>query len=197
MTPKKFNTILSLAFLAVVALIFLGLYYGKVLVKNASQGIIDTKLAILKTTETESIYLKNKALYLENETTANKLSKLVPNNKEEVIALELLNNYARESGLAISSITLPGSTLDPNIKSKNKIDISQATPIKDLKGVYAIPIEVNVVRTDSSNIPTSQLLQFVEAIEKSPRSMRINSLTFDPTNNEINLNLSLFVKDSK
>jgi hypothetical protein len=197
MTPRKFNNILLIAFVAVVALVILGLYFGRILVKNASQGIIDTKLEILKTTETEAIYLKNKALYLENESTANKLAKLVPNNKDEVIALELLNNYARESGLALSSITLPGSTLDPNIKSKNKIDISQATPIKDLKGVYDIPIEVIVVRTDGSNIPTGQLLQLVEAIEKSPRSMRINSLSFDPTNNEININISLFVKDAK
>lgn len=197
MTPKKFNKILIFILIIVIILIFTSLYFGRIAISNSSQKIINTKLTMLQSSETESVYIKNKNLYLQNEETANKLSKLVPDSKDEVVALELLNNYASQAGLALSSITLPGSTLDPNIKSKNKIDISQALPMKDLKGVYEIPIDVNIIRKDGSNIPTSQLLNLVESIEKSARTMRINSLTFDPSNNEINLNISLFVKDSK
>lgn len=195
MTTKKLHYIL------VGALVFVGLaigtflFLGKNFMETSSENVINAKLEIVKAEKKESTYIKNKKIYLENEDTAQKLAKLVPNDKQEVPALESIYAYARDASLNVVSVVFPGSNLDPNIKSKIKVDISQAVPIEGLKKVYEIPLEVTVVSPNNSAIPTGQLINFIESVERSPRSMKITSITYDPTSNDVKLKISLFVKE--
>ncbi|HPR09980.1 MAG TPA: hypothetical protein PLJ04_00185 [Candidatus Saccharibacteria bacterium] len=194
MNPKKMYYLLVAAL--VVTLLAIGgvLYLGRGVMLAASEKVIDAKLNIIKAEKTEETYLKNKQIYLANSATAEKLNYLVPTGKEQAAAVETIYSFANNANLTITSVVFPGSSLDPTVKQKTKVDISQATPVKDLKGVYEIPIEVSISGGGKNSISTNQILNLIESIEASPRNMRITAITYDSTSGEIRLNISLFVK---
>ena len=194
MTPKKAHYLLI--GMLVLTLIIIGtvLYFGRKSLTATSQKVIDAKLNIVMAEKEEETYIKNKQIYLKNEAVADKLNVLVPNEKEQALAVETIYSFAGSAGLTITSVVFPGSNLDPSVKSKTKIDISQAVPVKDLKDVYEIPVEVSIKGNKQSGISTNQLLQFIESIESSPRNMRITAITYDTVSSEIRLSMSLYVK---
>ena len=126
--------------------------------------------------------------------TATTLNDFIPTDKEQDLVVAQLNSFASQSQLTITTISFPNSTLDPNSKQKVKTDISQASPVKGLNGVYEIPIVVTVADTTSETVSTDNLLKLLDLIETSPRNMRITSISYDAESNEIQLNITLFVK---
>jgi hypothetical protein len=194
MTPKKAHYLLLAALIGTILLIGVVLYFGRQALAGASQKVIDAKLEIVKAEKAEETYIRNKQIYLDNEVVAGKLNVLVPNEKEQALAVESIYAYAGKAGLTVGSIEFPSSNLDPSVKSKTKIDISQATPVKGLNGVYEIPIDISIAGQGQNSIATNQLLTFIEAIESSPRNMRITSITYDATSSTVKLSVSLYVK---
>lgn len=197
MTAKKIYYILIASLILVVLLIGLTVYFGFSIMKKESQKIIDAKLNIAKAQKTESIYSSNKDLYMSNQALANKINDFLPSDKEQDLIVAQLNSFANQAQLTISTISFPSSTLDPNSKQKVKSDISQATPVSGLKGVYEIPIVVTVSNTSEESIKTDNLLTLLDQIESSPRNMRITSISYDSGSNEIQLNISIFVKKAE
>lgn len=194
MTPKKAHYLLIGLLLLTLVVISTVFYFGRKSLTSTSQKVIDARLNIVKAEKEEETYIKNKQIYLKNEAVANKLNVLIPNEKEQALAVETIYSFASNAGLSITSVVFPGSNLDPSVKSKTKIDISQAVPVKDLKDVYEIPVEVSIKGNKQSGISTNQLLQFIESIESSPRNMRITAITYDTVSSEIRLSISLYVK---
>ena len=194
MTTKKAHYLIVASVAILVLLLFATLYFGFSVMKKESQKIIEAKLNIAKAQKTESIYGSNKELYIKNQDLAQKINDFIPTEKEQDLVVAQLNSFANQSQLTISTISFPNSTLDPNSKQKVKTDISQATPVKGLSGVYEIPIVVTVADTNSETINTDNLLKLLDLIESSPRNMRITSISYDAESNEIQLNITLFVK---
>lgn len=194
MTTKKAHYLIVASVITLVLLLFATLYFGISVMKKESQKIIDAKLNIAKAQKTESIYSSNKDLYLKNQDLALKINDFIPTEKEQDLIVAQLNSFANQSQLTISTISFPNSTLDPNSKQKVKTDISQATPVKGLNGVYEIPIVVTVADTSSETVNTDNLLKLLDLIESSPRNMRITSISYDAESNEIQLNITIFVK---
>ncbi len=194
MTPKKAHYLFIGLLILTLVVIGTVLYYGRKSLTTTSQKVIDAKLNIVKAEKEEETYIKNKQIYTKNETVAEKLNVLIPNEKEQALAVETIYSFAGNAGLTITSVVFPGSNLDPSVKSKTKIDISQAVPVKDLKDVYEIPVEVSIKGNKQSGISTNQLLQFIESVESSPRNMRITAITYDTVSSEIRLSISLYVK---
>lgn len=195
MTPKRMHFVLIAGLILCVFAIGGVVYLGRKTMATYSNKVIEAKLNIIKAEKTEETYIRNKQIYLDNKETAEKLNVLVPNEKEQALAVDTIYTFANSADLTITSVVFPGSNLDPSVKAKTKIDISQATPVKDLNGVYEIPIEVSIVGPAGSRaISTNQLLSFIESIESSPRNMRITAITYDTSSGEVKLNVSLFVK---
>ncbi|MBP9820556.1 hypothetical protein KBC85_00240 [Candidatus Saccharibacteria bacterium] len=194
MTTKKAHYLIVASVISLVLILFAILYFGISVMKKESQKIIDAKLNIAKAQKTESIYSSNKDLYLKNQDLAQKINDFIPTEKEQDLIVAQLNSFANQSQLTISTISFPNSTLDPNSKQKVKTDISQATPVKGLNGVYEIPIVVTVADTSSETVNTDNLLKLLDLIESSPRNMRITSISYDAESNEIQLNITIFVK---
>ena len=194
MTPKKAHYLFIGLLILTLVVIGTVLYYGRKSLTTTSQKVIDAKLNIVKAEKEEETYIKNKQIYTKNETVAEKLNVLIPNEKEQALAVETIYSFAGNAGLTITSVVFPGSNLDPSVKSKTKIDISQAVPVKDLKDVYENPVEVSIKGNKQSGISTNQLLQFIESVESSPRNMRITAITYDTVSSEIRLSISLYVK---
>lgn len=194
MTTKKFHHLLMASIILLILLIGLVVYFGRNIMISSSDKVVNAKLEIIRTQKAEDTYIKNKNIYLQNEDLANKLNQLVPTDKEEVSAIESIYAFAEEANINVPAITFPGSNLDPNIKSKNKVDISQATPLKGLNNVYYVPIEVTLRPKSGENIAANDLLQLIESIESSPRNMRITAITYDSSGDDVKLNIWLFVK---
>lgn len=194
MTPKKTHYALLALLVVTLAAIVATFYFGRQMLVKTSQKVVDAKLHIITANKEEDTYLSNRQILQENEYIANKLSTLIPDEKEQALAVETLTTYARNAGLPVTSIVFPGSSLDPSLKTKTKLDISQATPVKDLTNVYEIPTELGIKLNGEYLISTDQLLSVVESIESSPRNMRITSITFNTKNSEIKLSISLYVK---
>jgi hypothetical protein len=194
MTPKKANLLLSIMLIITIIIIGIAIYGGKRALANSSQKVVNAKLEVIKAEKKENTYLKNRQIYLDNEKLAGKINALIPNEKEQAIVVESIYSFANEAGLPINSITFPGSNLDPSAKTKTKIDISQATPVKDLQNVFEIPIEITIKGGSKNSIATDNLLRFIESIESSPRNMRITDISYDVESSEVKISLSLFVK---
>ena len=194
MTTKKAHYLIVASVIMLVLILFATLYFGISVMKKQSQKIIDAKLNIAKAQKTETIYSSNKELYLNNQELAQKINDFIPTEKEQDLIVAQLNSFTNQSQLTISTISFPNSTLDPNSKQKVKTDISQATPVKGLNGVYEIPIVVTVTDTNSETVNTDNLLNLLDLIESSPRNMRITSISYDAESNEIQLNITIFVK---
>ena len=194
MTTKKAHYLIVAPVIMLVLILFATLYFGISVMKKQSQKIIDAKLNIAKAQKTETIYSSNKELYLNNQELAQKINDFIPTEKEQDLIVAQLNSFTNQSQLTISTISFPNSTLDPNSKQKVKTDISQATPVKGLNGVYEIPIVVTVTDTNSETVNTDNLLNLLDLIESSPRNMRITSISYDAESNEIQLNITIFVK---
>jgi len=194
MTTKKAHYLIVASVISLVLILFAILYFGISIMKKESQKIIEAKLNIAKAQKTESIYSSNKDLYLNNQDLAQKINDFIPTEKEQDLIVAQLNSFANQSQLTLSTISFPNSTLDPNSKQKVKTDISQATPVKGLNGVYEIPIVATVEDTNSETVNTDNLLKLLDLIESSPRNMRITSISYDAESNEIQLNITLFIK---
>ena len=194
MTTKNAHYLIVASVIMLVLILFATLYFGISVMKKQSQKIIDAKLNIAKAQKTETIYSSNKELYLNNQELAQKINDFIPTEKEQDLIVAQLNSFTNQSQLTISTISFPNSTLDPNSKQKVKTDISQATPVKGLNGVYEIPIVVTVTDTNSETVNTDNLLNLLDLIESSPRNMRITSISYDAESNEIQLNITIFVK---
>ena len=194
MTTKKAHYLIVASVISLVLILFAILYFGISIMKKESQKIIEAKLNIAKAQKTESIYSSNKDLYLKNQDLAQKINDFIPTEKEQDLIVAQLNSFANQSQLTLSTISFPNSTLDPNSKQKVKTDISQATPVKGLNGVYEIPIVATVEDTNSETVNTDNLLKLLDLIESSPRNMRITSISYDAESNEIQLNITLFIK---
>ncbi len=194
MTTKKAHYLIVASVISLVLILFAILYFGISIMKKESQKIIEAKLNIAKAQKTESIYSSNKELYLNNQDLAQKINDFIPTEKEQDLIVAQLNSFANQSQLTLSTISFPNSTLDPNSKQKVKTDISQATPVKGLNGVYEIPIVATVEDTNSETVNTDNLLKLLDLIESSPRNMRITSISYDAESNEIQLNITLFIK---
>lgn len=194
MTTKRVHYLLISLLILLFIVLLATLHFGISTMKKQSQKIIDAKLNIAKAQKTESIYSSNKELYLSNQDLAQKINDFIPTDKEQDLIVAQLNSYASQSQLTISAVSFPNSTLDPSIKQKVRTDISQATPVNGLTGVYEIPIVVTVSNTNPETINTDNLLKLLDLIESSPRNMRITSISYDAKSNEIQLNITLFVK---
>lgn len=100
----------------------------------------------------------------------NELAKevLPPEKIQSNLLGEVLAN-AEDAGIFLSSIAFSGS-----IDEKNP-QLSQTVELKDVPGVRALQFTV-----DMSSISYSQLLDFLENLEKNRRKMQVESLTITP-----------------
>lgn len=135
-----------------------------------------------------------------------KISKaIVPQEKDQARTVREIVAIADETGVPLSSITFPESTLGASKNSKSKKSSkttsdpskTQLTPVPDTKGLYALDI---TIQSDSNSpIAYNRLLLFLEKLEQNRRTAHVTNISVQPYKDNRSLvtftiNLNVYIK---
>jgi len=125
---------------------------------------------------------------------------IVPQNKDQAEAVREIVNIASESGITLTSITFPSSTLGDATTgaSSGKLSLSQLTPVPKIPGVYSLPINVQDSSV-SGAVSYPSFYNFLTMLEQNRLTSQVTSLdiTPDSTNNGLitfNLTINEYIK---
>lgn len=131
-----------------------------------------------KAVEEQRAAFKQNSIDLKKYAELNKIAQaVVPQDKDQSqTVLEIIKN-AQDSGITnLSSITFPASTLGD--KTAKAGAPTQLMPIKDVPGVYALPITVS--QESSSAVPYARFLEFLNKLEYNRRTAQVNTINIQP-----------------
>ncbi len=142
---------------------------------------------------------------------------VVPQDKDQAKAVLEIIQIAKQSNIAIKSITFPSSNLGakaaPTTNSSDSSDkssssstpppppISQAKPVDGIKGVYSL--EMNIVPdSDNGNVVSYyQFLDFLQRLENNRRTAQVTQIRITPKTSDkqssiitFTLTINIFVK---
>ena len=132
---------------------------------------------------------KDVAKYQSLETIA---KTIVPQDKDQAEAVREITNLAAQSGITLSSITLPASTLgtsaptSPSSSSSSssvsatspKTDLTQLIPVKGIPGVYSL--QITVATNSDSPVPYSSFIEFLGRLEQNRRTSQVSTISLQP-----------------
>lgn len=215
MTTKKAHYgLLGLLILIIIA-IGLAMYFSRVFLKTNSDKLVNAKLELYKIDETEYIYRKNQAILQENKETADILSSVLPQEKDQAKAVREITQIAGANGLSVKSIKFPGSdlvitnkpatttqpqgsTTTPAPAAPAGPTISQAKPVSGLSNVLGIAVEIELTSSRAgAQISTDQVLSFLQQVENNRRNIRVTSINFGSSVDEgktLKIDTILFIK---
>jgi hypothetical protein len=216
MNAKKLFFIFSASVVLLGLLMIFSVYVSKNMLAKKSQDLIAAKLDKDFTEEKERVYVKAQKdldTYKDLEST---LAKIIPKDKDQARAVRELYKISEESNVAISSIEFPASTLGvkkPAAKANNNASaasntakpstnagITQAEDIAGLPGVKGIEVTIEVGSTLESYEFTgySNMIRFLEGVEKNRRNMQIKQVSVTPDEEtgqvKFKVVLTIFVK---
>lgn len=195
MTAKR----LHLTLIVVIILLFGGLI-GSAYAINSALIAKSTKLTALKA--------KSKALALENLSLQkakkdikkyaglNSIAKvIVPEDKDQALAVREIVNIAARNGVRLSAINFPSSTLGqapagvagaaagaaaakPIPVNSKTTALSQLIPVKSIPGIYQLSI--TVIGDSNNPVRYSEFTNFLKALENNRRTAQVNSITLAP-----------------
>lgn len=207
MNSKRFHLVL----IGIIGLLFVGLIAGAYGI-NQLMAARATKLSVLKAKdialgeEQQSIIQAQKDIktYANLQKTA---QAIVPEDKDQAEAVREIVNIAASNKISLASINFPASTLGaglpatpgaaatpkPAAGANTKAALSQLTPVKNIPGVYQLPITV----TGDSNNPVSynQLINFLQALEHNRRTSQVSTINIQPNANSTYLNFVLTINE--
>ena len=180
-------------------------FLGDQLLHKQSTKLADIKLqnAVIESQQTALTKAKKDIVAY---TNLNETAKqIVPQDKDQARAVREIISIAKESGVSVSGITFPASTLgqaqpkpatdaaqgtsgDSATTTPQAPAISQVKPVDGIPGVYQLEISVN---TDlKKSVSYSQLIDFLSKLEQNRRTAQITNLSIQP--NAQNRNLLTF-----
>lgn len=132
---------------------------------------------------------KDVAKYQSLETIA---KTIVPQDKDQAEAVREITNLAAQSGITLSSITLPSSTLgtsaptSPSSSSSSssvsatssKTDLTQLIPVKGIPGVYSL--QITVATNSDSPVSYSSFIEFLGRLEQNRRTSQVSTISLQP-----------------
>lgn len=132
---------------------------------------------------------------------------VVPEDKNQAEAVREIVNIAAANGVSLVDITFPASTLGTsatgapgastaaptsptapnpaaNLKSKTNA-FSQLQPVKNLPGVYVLPI--TVAGDPNQPVPYAKFIGFLHDLEHNRRTAQVSAISLDPDSKNHNL----------
>ena len=215
MTPRR----LYFGLIGLICLLFIGLLVGA----SGINSMLSSRASTLT-----SLKAKNAALNQEQSGLAiaqKQIKKyagvqqiaeaVVPEDKDQAEAVREIVNIASASGVRLSTINFPASSLGStssgatggsvgssstpvsigqvkiNPKSGN---LSQLQPIKNIPGVYVLQL---TVQSDANNpVSYTSFIKFLTALEYNRRTAQITSITLEPNQDNSNLlSFSLIINE--
>lgn len=191
MTSKRLHLIMT----AVLGLLFVTLVFG-VYAINSSLGAEADKLVILKAKSRalsqEQLSLQASKKNIEKYAELEKIAKaVVPEDKNQAAAVREIVNIAAANNVKLASITFPASTLGsgadgkPATTSDAVATLSQLQPVKNIPGVYQLPITVS--GDPNQPVQYTRFISFLDALEKNRRTAQVSTIALQPDPGNRNL----------
>ena len=215
---RRFNLILLVVLgLQIVGGVALTIYANKWLTRK-SESLVTLKLDTIKLEEKQRVNLAAANDLEKYESTRLLLEKIVPKSKDQAKTIGELQTIATETGVTINTMTFPSSELGnntstatvvgttPTAAASNTSAVSQAKPVANIPGLLGIEVSLSQIDRKSGDpgdgVTYSQLLNFLEAIEKNRRTMQIKTLLVLPLKSTgglvsgytLSLTMNIFVK---
>lgn len=199
MTSKRLHTVL----LAGLALLFLGLIGGTYATNKLLTSQAD-KLTALKAKsmalDQEQLSLSRAKKDIKKYDSLDKIAQaVVPQDKNQAEAVREIVNIAAANDVSLASISFPASTLGslpggvaapsasgsaaagptPSAGSSKAGSLSQLTPLKNIPGVYQLPI---TIKGDTNNpVQYEKFINFLSDLEHNRRTAQVETITLQPT----------------
>lgn len=166
-----------------------GTYFANRLLKSEGDKLVEHKLeqAVL---ERQSAALEQAKKDIAEYEELEKIAKtIVPQEKDQAITVLEIIELAEKSGISIGSIQFPDSLLGDIKQGKTTSTVdpntTQLTPVTNLKGVYAM--EINVQSDQENPVSYGKLLDFLKRLENNRRTAQVTSVSIQPSEENRNL----------
>jgi len=117
---------------------------------------------------------------------------VVPQDKDQAETVREIVKLASDSGLQLSSITFPASTLGakaagvagaatgttPVVPKAGNANLTQLTPVKGSPGLYVMPI--TITQDTSAPVPYTKFIGFLAKLEQNRRTAQVTSIVLQP-----------------
>ena len=129
---------------------------------------------------------------------------IVPQDKDQAEAVREIVNIAAQSGVSLSAINFNASTLGATSVSNRPASaapapsaaaasaasskagaLSQLTPVKNIPGVYVLPI--TIVGDPNKPVAYDKFIAFLSALEHNRRTAQVSTITITPSSNNHDL----------
>lgn len=215
MNSKRVHLVMT----GIIGLLLVGLVAGA----YGANGLLTKQATKLTTLKAKSSALdKERASLLVAKKQVLKYAELnkivmsiVPQDKDQAVAVREIVSIANKNGISLGSVTFPASSLGtgaapapiaggasggaaggstkpfntPGSTSKNN-GLSQLQPVKNIPGVYDLQIAVQGDPTVS--VPYTQFIAFLSGLEHNRRTAQVSTIALQPdTKNSKNITFSL------
>lgn len=183
MTPRRLYFIL----LGSIGLLVVGigalLWFGNTYLHNKSQKLVDAKLDNYTTEELERVYQRANKDLESYRSLGETLSKVLPKEKDQAMAVRELYKIASETNISIESVNFAASTLGQKATGTTKpnASITQAKQVEGIDGVLGIDISISAKGIGTRPIAYNDMITFLQKVELNRRSMMIKEISISPS----------------
>jgi hypothetical protein len=210
MNAKKFFYVSSATVGILLVLLGASLYFMNKYLQKGSDALVQAKLDSRVTEEREKFYIQAKKDLDKYKDIDATLSKVLPKDKDQAVAVAEIGRIADETGIEIKQISFPSSTLGEKkavaaattgstaTPAKPAVPtITQAKPVDGVNGVLGIDTQIQFISTGAKPLTYQKFLTFLEKIEKNRRTMQVTSISITPQKNglvDASIAVRIFVK---
>jgi len=192
---KTYFLLLGLLLASIVGAIA-AIFIGNMIMQKSSDNLVKAKLDSIGADTEEQTYLQARK-NLERYSTLNEtISQVLPKSKDQAQAVKALYQIGDETGIIVSNIQFPTSTLGQ--KSTAVGSVTQAKAVTGMPGVQGIDISIELLPASGKSISYANMIKFLQDVELNRRNMQIKqiSVNADVINSGVTfkLTLTIFVK---
>ncbi len=173
MTAKRVYYLMWALLGVSILMVFASAYLGNAIMHRQSDKLLAAKLESRVLDEQQSnLADANKSIAKYSEL--NEIAKaIVPQDKDQAKSVREIVKLAAESGIKLSSIGFPASTLAPGSNSE-----TQVKKVDGIKGVYQMEITIS----QDAGQPTTfnNLIDFLSRLENNRRTAQVTNITVQP-----------------
>lgn len=197
MNSKKTFIAMSVFCVASLGLLGASVFFGNQLLQSHSEKLTALKVEAAVADEQQTSLTQAKK-DLETYSELNDVARqIVPQDKDQARAVREIIAIAGESGIQITGITFPASSLGQAAPKATTTEgetdatktvtptISQVKPVEGITGVYQL--ELNVTTDTTKPISYAQLISFLKRLEQNRRTAQITNLSIQPNPGDRNL----------
>lgn len=221
MNSKRTNWVM-IGLVVVLSLVAIAtVYFGNTTIKNSSTSLNDLKLEHVVQQRQEAELIKAQKDIEQYQDFKEIARAIVPQDKDQARAVREIVAIARESGIAIQSISFPSSSLgasskaapqanqnpdapgakDQSSSSQKAPPVTQAEPVEGVSGVYSLEMSIVPEKDGAGPISYTKFLGFLERLEKNRRTAQVTQIRISPVSDnnaspfiDFSLTINIFVK---